>query len=259
MFAPRLLAINDRFHALVEMGLCPTGIRALRYQRPLSVSAFALTSRLARLGLSPTTLVDVGANRGQFLAAALFQWPSLTVHAFEPLPLEGTELQAKFRQAANVTIHRSALGDEEGFANLHRHASSLSSSLLPSTKTAQQRFDWAVENDTVEVPVQRLDAALSADLIRPPALLKIDVQGYESRVLAGASGILSRFNSILVEHSFEPFYEGQPTISNTMTDLIASGWILARVISTRSEEGVPVEADCLYIPANSGDVSLIAE
>jgi FkbM family methyltransferase len=252
-----MLGNNDRAHALIEMALSPAGLRALRYQRPLSLSAFALVNRLARLGFNPATLIDVGANRGQFLAAALFQWPGLTVHAFEPLPHEGAALEARFREIANVTVHKSALGNEEGIASLHCHISSLSSSLLRSTSSAQERFDWAEESETTDVPVHRLDAVISPDQLRSPALLKIDVQGFESHVLSGADGLLHDFEAILVEHSFEPFYQGQPNFPDAISELVASGWVLARVLSTRSEEGIPVEADCLYLPEDSEILTLM--
>jgi hypothetical protein len=81
--------------------------------------------------------------------------------------------------------------------------------------------------------------------------LKIDVQGFESHVISGAKSVLPRISAILVEQAFEPFYEGQPSFPHAQADLVSSGWVLARILSMRSEDGVPVEADCLYLPTGS--------
>ena len=247
----RALAVADRAQALLEVALTPGGPRALIRQRPLSLSAFLLTSRLARLGLVPASLIDVGANTGQFTAAALYQWPHVHVHAFEPLPDESQRLKANFGSLDNVHTLNIAIGDRDGSATLHRHAHSLSSSILPATLGARNRFSWAVETTDVEVPMKRLDSIFSSDTLHTPALLKIDVQGFESQVLSGAQSILPLISAIVVEQSFEPFYDGQLPFSEAHADLVAAGWTMTRILSIRNEEGIPVEADCLYVPTTS--------
>lgn len=247
----RLLNLTSRLEAMAEMLLMPNGVQALRSQRPLSVSAFALTSRLAKLGVRPNTLLDVGANEGQFTSAALLHWPGLEVHAFEPLPDEADKLEVLGSTAPGMHVHRSAAGEADGTAVLHRHAHSLSSSLLRSSPSALRAYSWAKETLDLEVPVVRLDTALDADALRPPVLLKIDVQGYESQVLAGTTGLLSSLAAIVMEQAFETFYEGQRPFPQTHAMLLDAGWELSRILATRSEDGIPVEADCLYLPSKS--------
>jgi FkbM family methyltransferase len=253
----RYFAAIDRLQALFEMALTPGGLRALVRQRPLSLSAFALTSRLARLGFVPCSLIDVGANAGQFTAAALYQWPGLEVHAFEPLPKESKQLRENFAGQPNVHVENVAIGEDEGVAVLHRHVHSLSSSLLPATRAARERFSWAVASDDIEVPVRRLDSLFSSEALPRPVLLKVDVQGFESQVLSGATSMLSMISAIIVEQAFEPFYEGQHPFSQTHADLVDAGWELSRVLSIRSEDGMPVEADCLYVPADSPPPTIV--
>jgi FkbM family methyltransferase len=247
----RVRAAGERLQALLDMALTPGGPRAFFRQRPLSFSAFALVSRLARLEFAPASLIDVGANAGQFTAAALFHWPELQVHAFEPLPDEAATLEANFASLPNVHVHGMALGDEDGLAVLHRHAYSLSSSLLSTTPEARSRFDWAEEAAHVEVAVGRLDSVLASAVLPEPVLLKVDVQGFESQVFAGGAVTLSKVAAIVVEQAFEPFYEGQLPFPQGHAQLAEAGWVLARVLAMRNEDGMPVEADCLYLP---GDV-----
>jgi FkbM family methyltransferase len=247
----RAFEATGRVHALVEVALSPGGPGALLRQRPLSLSAFELASRLTRLGLTPASLIDVGANRGQFTAAALYQWPAIQVHAFEPLPDEVRALEASFSGQPNVHVESVAVGDEDGIATLHRHSHRLSSSLLRTSPAANDRYHWAAEDADIEVPVRRLDSMLADIELSSPVLLKVDVQGFESQVFRGAQSLLPKVSSILVEQSFERFYEGQRPFPQAHADLVATGWVLARVLSMRSEEGLPVEADCLYLPAGS--------
>jgi hypothetical protein len=59
------------------------------------------------------------------------------------------------------------------------------------------------------VGVRRLD---SLDLlVRPPAMLKLDVQGFEDRVLRGAEQLLQSVTLIECELSLAHLYEGQPS------------------------------------------------
>src|ERR1019366_8216138 len=146
-----LLATAERSLALLDVALTPGGISALFKQRPLSLSAFELTSRLHRLGIMPSTILDVGANQGQFTAAALYQWPFARVHAFEPLPDESASLKAHFEHLNNVEIHSVTDGGRDGTVIMHRYTHSFSSSLLPPTSEAKIRFVLAVENDDIEV------------------------------------------------------------------------------------------------------------
>jgi hypothetical protein len=64
-------------------------------------------------------------------------------------------------------------------------------------------------------------------------------------------------SAILVEQAFEPFYEGQRPFSESHSDLVAAGWTLARIISMRNEVGIPVEADCLYVPSGSAPLTMV--
>ena len=57
--------------------------------------------------------------------------------------------------------------------------------------------------------------SISIDLI-PPVLLKLDVQGYEAKVLAGAERTLSRCDYVIIEMSMARMYEGE----TEFTDLL---------------------------------------
>jgi hypothetical protein len=81
-----------------------------------------------------------------------------------------------------------------------------------------------------------------------PCLLKIDVQGTELDVLAGAAETLQFVDWILLELTFDPVYEGEPLFAEVDAALRASGWIIRWPLSVlRSADGTVVtQLDALY-------------
>ena len=61
----------------------------------------------------------------------------------------------------------------------------------------------------------------------PPILLKIDVQGYEDQVILGATRIMQQVDSIMIEMSFQPLYQGQPLFDEIYQLLISKGFTFA--------------------------------
>jgi FkbM family methyltransferase len=123
------------------------------------------------------TVLDVGANKGQFAAFARHRWPAARLICFEPLPDPRTKLQTVVRGRAEV--HPIALGNTEGEATMHLASREDSSSLLPLGDRQKQYFSMDEER-VVSVPVRRLETVVNVNGLTRPALLKIDVQGFDA-------------------------------------------------------------------------------
>lgn len=245
----RMAALHalDRATALAHVAIAPGGLRAMRRVRPFSIAAFGLVEGLAAEGLAFATVIDVGANVGQFSRAALARWPDASVIAFEPLPEAAESLRRSLAGFPATEVHTDAIGDEDTFVTFHPHTYSLSSSVLPMRDDVRGRYHWAEEQPPVEVAVRRLDSVFGDRHLDRPTLLKLDVQGYELKALAGAPALLDQLDAIVLEQSFERFYEAQPLFSETNGFLESAGWRLARPLGWRREEGRVVEVDCLYL------------
>ena len=237
----------DRAAALAQVAAAPGGLRAMRRVRPFSIAAFRLVEGLAAEGISFTTVIDVGANVGQFSGAALAHWPDAVVIAFEPLPDAADRLRRALAGFPSAEVHANAVGEEDGVVTFHPHTYTLSSSALPMLDDARERYTWAEERPPIEVALRRLDSVLGDRRLNRPTLLKLDVQGYELKALAGAGAVLGQLDAIVLEQSFERFYEGQPLFSETNRFLDSNGWHLARPLDWRREDGRVVEVDCLYL------------
>lgn len=192
------------------------------------------------------TVIDVGANRGQFAAFSVRRFPGATIHCFEPLPGSADRLArwAATLPAERVVLHRAALGAADGRATMRVSNEDDSSSLLPFGARQQRLGTFEVARADVEV--RRLDRILRADEIARPCLLKIDVQGYELEVLRGAEGLLGRIDEILVECSFVPFYEGQALADEVIAYLRARGRDVRSQHPSITDRGRILQADILF-------------
>lgn len=141
--------------------------------------------------------IDVGANIGWYsVLLARLAAPGARILAFEPDPATYQLLQTNIAAngATQVTALNLALGEAPGTAMLHRYKASNNGrhSLSPSSPDAY---------GTCEVPVQTMDSVCQAQGLagHRVRLLKVDVEGFEYFVLCGATEVLRRCDSILLE------------------------------------------------------------
>jgi FkbM family methyltransferase len=160
--------------------------------------------------LDPKTILDIGANTGQFAVAINAIFPDTRILSFEPLPDCFEQLKRNMAKAKNFAAFNYGLGDKAGELPFERNAFSMSSSFLKMTRTHVDAFPFTSRSSTVQVQVERLDEVAPSLNIVEPFLAKIDVQGYEDRVLHGGQQTLRRAAAMLVEMSFEELYEHQP-------------------------------------------------
>lgn len=140
--------------------------------------------------------VDIGANAGLFsMLAAKIVGPRGRVIAFEPHPVARAELVRLLEVndvPAQVDVVPCALSDAPA-ANVPLHLTDRTglSTLDPDVAPGRHTFTYT---DTVLVEVTTLDAwmATHADLLPRLALMKIDVEGLEDRVVAGMTATLAR-------------------------------------------------------------------
>jgi FkbM family methyltransferase len=193
------------------------------------------------------TVIDVGANRGQFTLYALARFASAHIIAFEPLPGARQHMMRLFEGEDRVEVVPLALGETEGEVVMHLSARDDSSSLLPIGGRQVSNFPGTEEVGTTRADVRRLDKVLADRELMRPALLKVDVQGYELPVLRGAEKTLRSFDQILVEASFVELYEGQALFPDISRHLEAHGFgLVAGRISTSDASGRWLQGDFLY-------------
>jgi FkbM family methyltransferase len=146
--------------------------------------------------------VDVGANVGYFtLLAARLVGPGGKVFAIEPSPYAADRLATatSVNGLANVRLERCGLGREAGEAILYdplpdNHSPTMLGESGKTGKTGQTVLVRCLDECVRDWGVDRID------------LLKVDVEGYEPAVFAGAARSLAAgvVRAILVE--FNPYW-----------------------------------------------------
>ncbi len=201
---------------------------------------------LKRKGIK--TIIDVGANTGQFSMAAEFLFQNAKIYAFEPLPACFKILQEKILNKSHVKAFNVAIGNQNSEETIWESSFAKSSSMLPMGDTHKTNFPWTAGAKPQIVRVAKLDDYLDEMEIIPPLLLKIDVQGYEDKVLLGASNILGMTDIIIIEVSFIPLYEDQVMFPQIYKILTEAGFEFAGNLGQRDSpiDGSILQADALF-------------
>jgi FkbM family methyltransferase len=242
--------------------------RVVQIQKALRLSGNATFRRGLRFGVAAAvehtammrsldiaTLVDIGANVGQFTLLAIAIKPDITVEAFEPLAGPAAVFRRLFAGNQRVILHQVAIGPAEAVATMNVSRRDDSSSLLPITRLQTESFPGTDKIRVEEVRVATLESELSDDRIREPALLKLDVQGYELQALRGSLSMLHRFRHIYSEVSFAELYEGQSMAHEVIAFLAAAGFALVGIYNTQHDRNdMPIQCDCLFTRVESGQV-----
>jgi FkbM family methyltransferase len=163
--------------------------------------------------------VDVGANIGwHALHAARFPGVDRVI-AFEADPGNGRLLDGNRadNKLDNVVLQTVAVGDRRGAARLHRYKPS-------NTGRHSLAVDYGL--DSVEVPLVDLDGALDELGLsdEPIAVLKVDVEGFEPAVIAGAQRALGRTQAVVLEVAPRLYRDAGFVIEDMLRILRANGF-----------------------------------
>ena len=240
----QVLWLIDALRVMIE----PGAIGALASWPHFSLTSFKLVSDLLRQGIVPATVIDVGANVGQFAVAAAKLFPKARVHSFEPAPDSVDELRSNVSTLANVTIYPIALGESEGSVELHINSHNHSNSILRLAEGHRAAFPDAREIGTVAVKLSTLDEVFRNVELPAPVLLKLDVQGYEAMALRGGKETLKRIDYAVLEASLKPMYEGEVLLLDLVHMMEDFGFDFRRPIGSLAnpETGEVLQMDVLF-------------
>lgn len=170
------------------------------------------------LGLSALpirTVIDIGANEGQFAKMALDTFPQAQVVSFEPLPSAAAVLKQLAYAESRLTVYQTALGADAARLPIHFHEEhSPSSSLLATTAECEKQFPQTRSQVKFEVQVQRLNDVLADTDLEQAILVKIDVQGFEAQVIDGGTEVLSKAQACIVEINLVELYDDAPSFED---------------------------------------------
>lgn len=194
------------------------------------------------------TVLDIGANTGQFASKVHKLLPDALLYSFEPLPECFAELLRTMQSISGFNAFNLGLSDINGEVEFYKNESSPSSSLLPLGNLHRELYPFATNSIKQRIKVARLDDLAGQIEIKGNLLIKMDVQGAEDRVVRGGVGFFKKAVSVITEVSYFELYKGQPLFHEIFELLTDLGFLYAGNIDQFSPvDGLPLFADGIFL------------
>src|SRR5687768_16170841 len=178
-----MAGVIHHLRSTVNRVLEPLGIR-LQTRRAVRDPVRLLRLKMNELGVE--TVLDIGANVGQFVSELRREGWHGRVVSFEPVPIAHAELQRRAEADSRWTVAPPmALGRQSTNAPMNVSRNLVSSSLVSVEQRSTDAAPESAPAGVATIRVEPLDAVLAADWPAPFAI-KLDTQGFELEVLAGA-------------------------------------------------------------------------
>lgn len=154
----------------------------------------------ATLAIGNGLIVDVGANRGQSIAAFKRFAPASTLIAFEPDPRSAARLKSRYRSDTTVTIEHGALGAKAGILTLFVPSYGAWDCDGMAATDRETATEWLKDSgrmlhyDETKLTVREHQVTCSTldSYQLAPALIKLHAQGAEHDILQGALQTIKR-------------------------------------------------------------------
>jgi FkbM family methyltransferase len=213
--------IRHSFHRVLRS----SGFDVVRY-RPVNDPDQRLVHLLERYRVN--TLLDVGANVGQFAKRIIAAGYSSNVISFEPVSSSHSMLLKNAEDYEQWQVAtRCALGGERRRVMVNIAGNSESSSLLPMLERHVSALPISKYLGAEETELIRLDDVLEEYLPADEGTslaLKMDVQGFEGQVLDGAPKTLQRTKVIYTEMSLCPLYDREVPFFDLYSRILKLGF-----------------------------------
>jgi len=228
------------------------GLQISKAQKPGGPDKFTLNGQITLFewlrDYKFATIIDVGANEGQFVDKIAGVFPDACIHCFEPIKSVYEQLTARFYGNKNLITYNFGLGETSEERMIHLNEYSPSSSLLDMLDLHKTNFDFAVKSEPACISLKRLDDVFTSPPTSP-VLLKIDVQGYEMNVLKGGDRVARAADVVIIETTFTPLYKDQPLFAEIYDYFVARGFRYAgnieQLISPKNYQ--ILQADAVFI------------
>jgi FkbM family methyltransferase len=183
-----------------------------------------LLEHLRENGFSPTVILDIGANAGEWSRVAADVFASSRILMFDGDPenepaLHNTVREIGTRSSYSLCLLGPEKKDEVTF--YRPEAGTTGSSVLPEMTS--------YDKEAIRLPMDTLDgrtdmASLSKAGLGAPLLMKLDVQGFELEILKGGKRTLQAAEVVIMEASLLPYNEGAPLFADVVAFMHQEGF-----------------------------------
>lgn len=203
------------------------------------------------LHFRPTTILDIGANRGNWAAMARALWPSALI-----VCVEGNADHAPTLARSACSKHYvSLLGNESKLITFHKAPLTTTTGFNAWTDTGNSIFQEGGKFSSryslaEERRLQRADELLAGD--GPFELIKLDIQGAELMALQGMPRLLASASAVQLELStFASFNVGAPLWGDVQAFMRSQGFEPFDVLEVSSRNSLTIQVDLLFVRRGS--------
>ena len=242
------MSLKSAVRRVVNGLLAPAGIEIRRRAGSTGVPPDRATlegvlRQVRSVGFTPGTVVDVGAAFGSFTRACREVFPESGVVIVEPLVEYRRQLEALAHSIRGGRFVPLAVAKASGSVTINVHVDLVGSSLFLEAE------DTTVNGVPRQVAATTLDALVEGAALKPPILLKLDIQGAELDALRGAERMLEATELILLEASLFHVFRGGPLLHEVIEHLAGRGFVVYDIagLQYRPLDGALIQVDLAFV------------
>jgi FkbM family methyltransferase len=220
--------------------LATRGIEVHRTRAGVRRTLPAVLIHYRRLGLAPATIIDVGVGPG---TPQLYEaFPGVGLVLVEPLEEWRGHLEQVQRERPTDLV-MAAAGSHAGSIEIAVHRVPACSSMLGARRGDDD------EPGRRLVPMVRLDDVARERRLPGPFVVKVDVEGGELEVLAGALDVLRETELVLLEVSLFELVAGAPQFHDVVSWMLGHGFVVADFYNghNRPLDGALAQLDVAFV------------
>ncbi len=189
---------------------------------------------------------DVGANVGQYARHLRSVGFKGKIFSFEPQKKAFEQLSKSAAGDSNWQVWNVGLGNTDGKSVINISKNSVSSSILDINNiliAAAPETEYVCKED---IQIKRLDSFIKDIAFQKRFFLKIDAQGFESKILEGAEGCFNNIYALQIELSCISLYKGEKLFDEMKVFIESKAFYLSSLESGFAD---PVNGRLLQVEA----------
>ena len=203
------------------------------------------------IGIEEPVIFDVGAHHGHISRLFRRMFPTSTVYSFEPFQESFKLLKLNTSSDPRIKVFNFGLGDWTGTRAFHSNSSSATNSLLATDELGARTWGSGLleTQKIVQAEFKTLDSVLDAMQIPRIDILKLDVQGAEPLVMAGALSACRKgaIGLVYSEIIIQPTYKEQKRFDESLAVFYKHGFDLYNIYNMRhTAEGRLCQVDATF-------------
>jgi FkbM family methyltransferase len=206
---------------------------------------------LQAAGYRPDLVIDVGAYKGEWTQQALPFFPAARFLMAEAQPAKEEILRAVRDGATGRVAYEIALLGAAPRPAVDFYLGEEGSTLYPEQTAATMSL--------ARLPMTTLDDLVRRKGVSGRVFLKMDVQGAELDVLAGAPAVLARTDVVLLEASIVAYNDGAPRVAEVIPRLRELDFLLYDICDLRRIGRVLAQVDLVFARRGSSIEAAAAE